>query len=537
MRTIKILLSAVTLALCAGGAGAQESLWSLPQGPTTNVYNNMVPFGDYDLDGVRDLLVQGTTLPQGAGGYTSVISGATGATLWQGPFLPARVPAHAGDVDGDGYPDIVFVGSLVYTYPLEDVAVWSPARGQLLWSRSSPWYASGDILVGGLDVNADGRQDLLVSEIGANGYYLRAHLHDGTLFYRMDLTPLGWGAASAAVMGDMDGDGCDDFVMGCVDPSTRGVMAVVSGRTGAILRTAYGLVPGNQTASHAANIGDVDGDGVPDFVAGSHRTGQHDRITVFSGSTGAVLQSIQTYGDTVIATEDVDLDGIRDVITTAAYQVQFTPPYIYGRTRAFSLRDGSVIWTLDNPTAYIYSNFWGWGAAGLGHVNGNAYPSIAFLDISYAATSGGGYGRIRAHTVNARGQGPVSGSACSSAGPAPKIGVRATANGARVTVSRAQPGGLALLSLALASQTTFGGQPLPLSLAPYGWNGCTMLVGPEAAQMRLVGASGTDLRYAAVDWSVQLVATLGVSVAAQWFVFDPASLTYATTAKHLVRVQ
>jgi hypothetical protein len=534
---MRLSSSSTALALCALGAGAQEPLWSLPAGPTTNVFYDMAPFGDYDLDGVQDLLVQGLTVPSGYGAYTSILSGATGATLWQRPFLQARVLGHAGDVDGDGRPDIAFVGHVAFFYPFEDVAVWSPARDQFLWSSRSHWYGSGDVLVGGLDVNGDGRHDLIASEVSVNGYYLRVHLHDGTLFYQMDFTPMAWAPASAAAMGDMDGDGCDDFVLGCVDPSARGAMALVSGRTGTILRTSYGVVPGNLTASHAANIGDLDGDGVADFVGASHRNAQYGRITAYSGATGAVLQSIQTYGQTIIATEDVDLDGIRDVISTAAYQVQFTPPYIYGITRAFSLRDGSAIWALNNSTSAIYSNFWGRRAAGLGHVNGNPYPSIAFLDISYAATPGGGYGRIRAHTVNARGQGPITGGACSSSGPAPKIGVRATATGSRITVSRAQPGTLALLSLGLGGQSTFGGQPLPLSLAPYGWNGCTMLVGPDAAQMRIIGTSGIDANYAAVDWSTPLVATLGVAVAAQWFVFDPATLTYAATAKHAMRVQ
>jgi len=35
-----------------------------------------------------------------------------------------------------------------------------------------------------------------------------------------------------AKLGDIDADGCDDFAMGCAEPTGRGATVVVSGLTG-----------------------------------------------------------------------------------------------------------------------------------------------------------------------------------------------------------------------------------------------------------------------------------------------------------------
>jgi hypothetical protein len=521
---------AVVIGLAAG-LGAQQPLWEVTSGVPPGQLgqlgsiNAMEPFADYDQDGVRDLLTAGYSTAFYA--YARILSGASGATLWETTNNGGKF-AFAGDPDGDGHPDIAFVQG--HSQTQDRIAIWSPSRNQELWRVLGPYGFFGDAVLGGIDVNGDGRQDFMANVASYTAWEVRVYNHLGASIYTIDLGPLGWTAESFANMGDMDGDGCEDFVMGCRDLSTRGVLAMVSGQTGQIIRTSYGLAAGDLTSRFVSNVGDIDGDQVNDYLGCSHWTASREMMPVYSGATAAFIVAIPMYAESFSAADDVDLDGVRDIVFSAGYQVA---PGTYGRTFAYSLRDASLLWTIDNfhsPTGWYYSgDDYARSSAGIGRVPGSPYPAVAFWDRAQ---------RIRAVRATPSGQGPVSGIACSSAGPAPLIGVRVTTGGARITVSRAAPGSLALLSLALGSQTSFAGQALPLALTPYGWTGCTMLVGPDAAQIAAVGSSGSDFGYAAVDWpGVQLTSTLGTSIAAQWFVLDPVHSSFAATAKHDLRVQ
>jgi hypothetical protein len=67
--------------------------------------------------------------------------------------------------------------------------------------------------------------------------------------------------------------------------------------------------------------GDIDGDGVPDVVAGAD-AGGGPHVTAISGKTGAFLLSFFAYsasfrGGVRVAVADVTGDGIADVITAA----------------------------------------------------------------------------------------------------------------------------------------------------------------------------------------------------------------------------
>ena len=63
-------------------------------------------------------------------------------------------------------------------------------------------------------------------------------------------------------------------------------------------------------------------------------------------------------------------------------------------------------------------------------------------------------------------------------------------------------------------------------------------VGPDGHHLRLLGTTGIDRGYAAVDFPFHLTASaLGISIAAQWLVFDPVTLGYGATAKHELRAQ
>ena len=133
------------------------------------------------------------------------------------------------------------------------------------------------------------------------------------------------------------------------------------------------------------------------------------------------------------------------------------------------------------------------------------------------------------------GQGPVTGTACTSSGSLPLIGVRKLGAGAantgfRTTVAKTHANALAALNFAFAPLA------MPVDLTPFGFFGCSVYVDPVATYLRVTGSTGIDRGYAAVDIPWPALSPTGIALAAQWVMLDPATGDFATTARHEFRV-
>jgi hypothetical protein len=108
---------------------------------------------------------------------------------------------------------------------------------------------------------------------------------------------------SLAVVGDVDRDGHDDYVIGApyapAGGSERGQAFLMSGKTGAVLQTWSGTSNGERLGWAVAGVGDINRDGRPDIgvsspwaSAGGTARGE---VRVYSGaSTGTLLGNVQT---------------------------------------------------------------------------------------------------------------------------------------------------------------------------------------------------------------------------------------------------
>ena len=114
--------------------------------------------------------------------------------------------------------------------------------------------------------------------------------------------------SSVAGVGDVDGDGLDDFFVGArqqvIGPGA-GYATVFSGATGLPLPnlSLTGLAAGDQFGRAVAGAGDVNGDGVPDLIVGAPLAdpgglSSAGQVTVFSGATGAALPGLTLNGST-----------------------------------------------------------------------------------------------------------------------------------------------------------------------------------------------------------------------------------------------
>ena len=337
--------------LSGEGAGAQAGV-------------SLVGVGDLDADGFDDLLV-GANLEGGAGA----------AYVIHGP-LPDQLPlsqadaeligesdgdevgwavAAAGDVDADGLPDLLvsapFHGpnrrGAVYLVSAADVQTMSLADATVKFQGDVDGGWVGWDIAGNADFDGDGLADMLFGAptAGAGRAYLQHGTGSGTAqtvksLSTADVILTGASAgdeagAAVAFGGDLDGDGMTDALVaapggrllgeevGLVyvvlsDPSVTGGVAL--DEASAILA---GQVDGDRAGNTLSSAGDVDGDGVDDFLVGCVMCDQSGRVYLVHGPVAGQLELEAAAATRIVGGTDGDLLGAG--LASADWNGRFAP--------------------------------------------------------------------------------------------------------------------------------------------------------------------------------------------------------------------
>lgn len=186
-------------------------------------------------------------------------------------------------------------------------------------------------------------------------------------------------------IGDIDSDGIPDFITSAPwyangDGQTVGKVYVYSGFDGTELYSEEG-VPGELLGYSATGAGDVDGDGTPDFIVGT-RT----RAFVRSGADYSVIHEwngllSERFGFDSAGVGDLNGDGYDDVIVGAPFANY--GGYNSGRLFAYSGMDGSTLWTFDGDAGWVT----GLGTGLVGDVNGDGVNDVSVA--AHGAVSNG----------------------------------------------------------------------------------------------------------------------------------------------------
>jgi hypothetical protein len=267
------------------------------------------------------------------------------------------------------------------------------------------------------DANGDASDDVVIGAYGeasttAMDRTGSAYLYNGATGELLQVLSspseqqYGYFGFSVAGMGDVNGDGAGDLVIGAVfeDPDPELVNAghvyLMSGANGSVIRTV--LSPNQEVAGYfgysVAGVSDADGDGVNDFAVGAPGEDPGDspinagRVYVFSGQNGGIIHILSMlneeeearFGTMVRPAGDIDLDGYDDVLVG----VPDAGASDEGRALVFSGQTGDVIHDLVSPAGQIEGRF-GSAVSKTEDLFGDG-----FTDVIVAAPGEGGTGNV-----------------------------------------------------------------------------------------------------------------------------------------------
>jgi hypothetical protein len=321
----------------------------------------------------------------------------------------------AGDVNGDGHADVI-VGAFHYTDGADDEGAAFVYLGTATGlSSTAVWSVQGELedaflgydVAGAGDVNGDGYSDVIVGVPHVYGY--SPPNGSARVFYGsstgLAATPdavlqgdypgsgFGWAVDAA---GDVDGDGYSDVIVGAPyadAPATNAgnvqvFLGSAAGVSTSAVWTGQGANSSDKMGYSVAGVGDTNGDGYSDVAAGAPEwIDARGSVSVWPGSSGGpttVGSWTQTsgspgarFGGSIAGAGDVDGDGYADVVIG-----------LPNRSRGAHTYNGAA-WVYAGSSSGLHAAslwdffvtgqsraYFGTSVAGAGDVNGDGYADV-----------------------------------------------------------------------------------------------------------------------------------------------------------------
>ncbi|MBO9616709.1 MAG: FG-GAP repeat protein [Dyadobacter sp.] len=433
-----------TVAVCYGSANGNmfsDFAYLQIDQPNAKFGYSVASAGDIDADGYSDIIVGARFYTNGQGqeqeGAAFIYRGGSGGlqgspTIIEGNQYDAAMGnkvSSAGDVNGDGYSDV-----LISAYLFDDPGNKDNGRVSLylgsstgISSQQQPariFYGNNNDNMGSSvacagDVNGDGYSDIL---LGAQ-YHDNGQFNEGAVFVylgskdgifgepvaTMESNQVdGWFGTAVASAGDVNGDGYSDIVIGCYTfdngQKDEGHVFVYHGGAEGIGTKDAGVITNSKTGAQmglsVASAGDVNGDGYGDVIIGApyFDDGQSSEgvAFVYHGSVTGLTTNVYNsklqkdqvnsyFGGSVAGPGDINGDGYDDVLVGAK-------EYTNGQSNegVVFFYPGSASGIDQNAAPFICQADkadadYGFSVAGAGDVNRDGYADIIIGAPTYIA--------------------------------------------------------------------------------------------------------------------------------------------------------
>jgi hypothetical protein len=384
------------------------------------------PAGDVNGDGYADILMSAFVSEFGIskGGRVFLFygtgSGITSTPVWTGTGSQdasnfGEAIANAGDVNGDGFADII-VGAPRHSNGEENEGAVFVYYGSPSGLPKQPsWTAEGQqanaffgtAVAGGGDVNKDGYADIAV---GAH-FFDNGETNEGRVFVYLGSAnglakdPV-WTAESnqvganfgksVAISGDVNKDGYSDVLVGAPNydngQNNEGRAFLYMGSNMGLTQSPGWTGESNQADANFGNsvafAGDINGDSFSDILIGANRydEGQSNvgKIFVYVGSSGGMsIYPDWSYtgnimdgnmGIAVAPAGDINGDGFGEIIVgsfAASQQASRGIAYVFAGSAKGMTNQVTQIAVQNNPQALV-----GQSVATAGDINGDGYADV-----------------------------------------------------------------------------------------------------------------------------------------------------------------
>ena len=337
--------------------------------------------GDLDGDGDLDLLTsdvkQGAKLSvwlnNGQGGFSL-----TGASISSGEASAVFL----ADINNDGKLDLYIHKNFASRELWFGNGDGSFRSSPVLLASSVAFSEAAAIA----DLDLDGDLDIIIANSGQNGANLVLWNGNASIFYHAEKFGTARLGESVADAGDIDADSFSDYLLGAprgknANSVETGFVRVISGRDGSTAYTVFGEKAFDRFGSSLSLLGDINNDGKTDFLVGAFgddRNGNEaGAVSLFSGADGKLLATWSglaahdQFGRSVCVAGDVNNDGVPDWIAGAPNHDKNGSNS--GMARVISGKDGKVLHDFFGDAAF---DFFGVSVCAAGDVNGDGFADL-----------------------------------------------------------------------------------------------------------------------------------------------------------------